>query len=104
MLLSSRGSPRVPGNLNREIVRPLSVWDAVAQAHIVLEPGTAVRNCKIRRSAQAELEVGAAPYIVSFEAGEHGYETSLPKFQARTQFITTETVESPVLHELEVRR
>ena len=104
MLLSSRGSPRVLGNLNREIVRPLAVWDAAAQLHTVLEPGTAVTNCRIRRSAQAEIELGAAPYVMSFEAAERGYETPLAKFQARTQSALAKTVDSPAVHEIEARR
>jgi len=41
---------------------------------------------------------------MSFEAAERGYETPLARFQARTQSVNVEAVESPVLRELEVRQ
>ena len=75
-----RGLERV----DREIIRPLAVWDTDVRDTSVLQPGIIVSGCRILRSDAS----GAEPYIVEFDSDGRHYSCPLFAFQPRTQAIT----------------
>jgi hypothetical protein len=67
----------------REVVGPLRGWDAAGLSEVILESGTLLSGCRIRRLTGA----GTEPYVVEFAANGRAYSCPLFQFQPRTRAI-----------------
>ena len=67
----------------REVIGPLRGWDAAGHSEVILESGTLLSGCRIRR----HTDVGAEPYVVEFDANGRTYSCPLFQFQPRTRAI-----------------
>jgi hypothetical protein len=70
--------------VDREIIRPLPVWDTDVRYTSVLQPGIVLSGCRILRSDAS----GGEPYVVEFDSDGHRYSCPLFAFQPRTQALT----------------
>jgi hypothetical protein len=84
--------------VDREIIRPLAVWDTDMQYTSVLQPGIGLSGCRILRSDAS----GAEPYMVEFDSAGHRYSCPLFTFQPRTQAFTAVAELQPVADVLAV--
>ena len=78
--------------MDREIIRPLAVWDIDVCYTSVLEPGSVLSGCRILRNDAS----GAEPYVVEFDSDGHRYSCPLFAFQPRTQALTAVAELQPV--------
>ena len=69
----------------REVIRSISVWDAVTRSSVTLNPGAILHSCKIRCNQYSAVERGAERYVVEFETAGSQYECALVAFQPRTR-------------------
>jgi len=67
----------------REVINPLSVWDAGTSRQILLPPGAILTACQIRRTA--------GEYAVEFQSEGRHYTCPLFRFQPRTQPLDSPT-------------
>jgi hypothetical protein len=70
--------------VDREIIKPLAVWDTDVCYTSFLQPGIVLSGCRILRSDAS----GAEPYVVEFDSAGHRYSCPLFAFQPRTQALT----------------
>ena len=84
--------------MDREIIRPLAVWDTDVCYMSVLPPGVILSGCRILRSDAS----GAEPYVVEFDSAGHRYSCPLFAFQPRTQAFAAAAEAQPVAGALAV--
>jgi hypothetical protein len=84
--------------VNREIIKPLAVWDRDFCSTSVLQPGAILSACRILRNRAA----GTEPYVMEFDSAGHRYSCPLFTFQPRTQALTAAVERKPVEHALTV--
>ena len=70
-------------SVDREIIRPLAVWDTDVCYMSVLQPGVVLSGCRILRNDAT----GAEPYVVEFDSAGRRYSCPLFAFQPRTQAL-----------------
>jgi hypothetical protein len=78
--------------LDREIIKPLAVWDTGVRYTSVLQPGIVLSGCRILRNDAS----GAEPYVVEFDSAGHRYSCPLFAFQPRTQAVAAAPELQPV--------
>jgi len=67
--------------VNREVIRPLEVWNLDRRSEAILPPGAVLLECRILRN----WAPGAEPYVVEFQSSGYRYTCPLFQFQPRTQ-------------------
>jgi hypothetical protein len=71
----------------RKVIQALRVWDSEVRRQMLLQPGTVLTSCRIRRKWSGED--GVEEYAVEFESDGHLYACPLFRFQPRTQAVDT---------------
>ncbi len=69
----------------REVIRSISVRNAVTRSEVTLQPGVILTGCQIRKHSHSAVAGGAEPYVMEFEAADGRYECALATFQPRTR-------------------
>ena len=77
----------------REAIRTLNVEDVAGRTEAVLDPGTVLSGCRLRRRSSAEIASGADVYVMEFQSAGRRYHCPLYRFQPRTQRLNAVQVE-----------